>query len=213
MYNGRPTVFINDRPEYPMVYALTDVPGGRWSWEELPQHNIRSFSDEGVRLFQVDLFLDHLWKDDGTFDIEPARRQIRGILDVRPDAAVFFRFHVTAPKWWMRQHPEEWVKYADTDYVPEDSIAFPRIIESDNFPVARVSMASLPWKEEATEKLQEFLRELAETEEGRSLAGIQVANGVYGEWHNWGFYWHEPDVSEPMNRAFRELARKEVLDR
>ncbi len=106
-------------------------------------------------MFQVDLFLDHIWQQDATFDITPARKQIRGILDVCPEAGVFFRFHVTAPKWWMRQHPEEWVQYADTDYVPEDSIAFPRIIESDNSPVAQVSMASLPWREEATEKLHE----------------------------------------------------------
>jgi len=212
-HNGRPTIFINDHAEYPMVYALTDVPGGRWSWEELPQHNIKSFWHQGVRLFQIDLFLDHLWHEDGRFDITPARRQIQGILEVCPEAAVFFRFHVTAPRWWMHRHPEEWVKYADTDYVPEDTIAFPRIIESDNFPVSRVSMASLPWREQATEKLKEFLRELSDTDEGRALAGIQVANGVYGEWHNWGFYWHEPDVSEPMSRVFRSwLRRKYATD-
>ncbi len=50
LLNGRPTIMINSTPETPLIYALTDVPGGRWSWEELPQHNIRSFAEEGIRL-------------------------------------------------------------------------------------------------------------------------------------------------------------------
>ncbi len=203
MHNNRPTIFINNRPESPVIYALTDVPGGRWSWEELPQHNIRQFCTQGIRLFQVDLFFDHCWQPDGTMDISAARRQIAGILSVCPDASVFFRFHVTAPKWWMREHPDEWVRYADVEPRDESSEGMPRIIEEDNGPVRRVSMASLLWKSEATAKLREFLFALAATPEGNALAGIQVANGVYGEWHNWGFYHNEPDVSQPMERTFR----------
>ena len=34
LYQGKPTLFINDKPVYAMLYALTDVPGGRWTWEE-----------------------------------------------------------------------------------------------------------------------------------------------------------------------------------
>jgi hypothetical protein len=107
MHHNRPTIFINNKPESPVIYALTDTPGGRWTWEELPQHNIRQFWSSGIRLFQVDLWLDHCWQPDGTIDITLARRQIAGILSVCPRAAVFFRFHVTAPKWWMERHPEE----------------------------------------------------------------------------------------------------------
>jgi hypothetical protein len=204
MYHGRPTLFVNGRPSYPMIYALTDVPGGRWSWEELAQHNIRNFCEAGVHLFQVDLFLDHIWYEDGRFDITPARRQIAGILEVCPQAAVMIRFHVTAPKWWARSHPGEWVRYADTDYQEESTEGFPRIIEDDNYPVRRVSMASPSWREESGARLAEFLTALAGTPEGNALAAIQVANGVYGEWHNWGFYRNEPDVSSRMTEVFRE---------
>jgi hypothetical protein len=186
-----------------MVYSLTDVPGGRWAWEEVPQHNIRNFCERGIRLFQVDIAMDHVWHEDGRLDISLARKQIAGILEVCPEAAVFFRFHVTAPKWWLYKYPDEWVRYADTDYKDEEKIALPRIIESDNYPVRRVSMASEKWKSEASAKFREFLGALAETPEGGAVAGIQVANGVYGEWHNWGFYWHEPDIGIPMNRSFR----------
>ncbi|MDH3251472.1 MAG: hypothetical protein OEM41_01700 [Ignavibacteria bacterium] len=207
MYHGRPTLFVNDQPHYPMIYALTDVPGGRWSWEEVAQHNISNFCEAGVHLFQVDLFLDHIWHEDERFDITPAQKQIAGILEVCPQAAVMIRFHVTAPKWWTRTHPGEWVEYADTDYQDESTDGFPRIIEEDNYPVRRVSMASKLWREESGAKLSEFLTALARTPEGNALGGMQIANGVYGEWHNWGFYRNEPDVSKRMTQAFREWLR------
>ena len=206
-HNGRPTIFVNDMPLSPMVYALTDVPGGRWSWEEIARHNIREFGNQGLRLFQVDLFFDHLWSEDGRLDITPARKQIAGILEVCPEAAVIFRFHVTAPQWWTRSFPDEWVRYADTDYQDEPPDGLVRIIEEDNAPVRRVSMASTLWKSEASQRLAEFLRALAATPEGNALAGIQVANGIYGEWHNWGFFRNEPDISASMNRHFRAWLR------
>ncbi|MCC6395939.1 MAG: beta-galactosidase [Bacteroidetes bacterium] len=207
MHFNRPTIFINGSPESPVIYALTDVPGGRWSWEELPQHNIRQFCAQGIRLFQVDLFFDHCWMPDGTIDISSAVRQIAGVLSACPDAGVFFRFHVTAPKWWMRNHPEEWARYADVEPREESNEGMPRIIEDDNGPTQRVSMASALWKSEATEKLRAFLNALAATPEGNALAGVQVANGIYGEWHNWGFFRNEPDVSPPMEQAFRTWLR------
>jgi len=208
MHNNRPTLFINAVPESPVIYALTDTPGGRWSWEELPQHNISQVCPQGIRLFQVDLWFDHCWRPDGTIDLTVARKQIAGILQVCPRAAAFFRFHVTAPKWWLHAHPEEWVRYADAEPREESSEGFPRILEEDNGPAQRVSMASLPWKKEATAKLREFLLALAKTPEGNALAGVQVANGVYGEWHNWGFYHNEPDVSQPMEREFRSWLKR-----
>jgi hypothetical protein len=213
MHHGRPTIYIDQQPVSPMIYALTDVPGGRWSWEELPQHNIQLFSRSGIRLFQVHVFFEQMWREDGSLDITLARKQIRGILDACPDAAVIMRLQVTAPRWWMQKHPTEWVRYADTGYQDESDIGFPRIIEEDNFPVRRVSMASVAWRQEAGEILRRFLTALAATPEGNALAGIQPANGIYGEWHNWGFYRNEPDTSAPMNFEFRSwLAQRYGTD-
>ena len=118
-YRGRPTVFLNDTAVTPMIYALTDVPGGRMSWEELPRHNIARFARAGIRLFQVDVFLEQLWGEGESVDITLLRRQIAGVRDAAPGSGVIIRFHVTAPKWWMRKHPGEWVRYADTDYADE----------------------------------------------------------------------------------------------
>jgi hypothetical protein len=169
----------------------------------LPQHNLRNFYEAGIRLFQVDLWLEHIWTSSDSFDIGLARRQIGGLLQICPNAAVIIRFHVTAPRWWRDAHPEEWVRYADVGYMDEHPEGFPRILEEDNYPVRRVSMASEVWKSEGAGRLRQFLKGLASTPEGNALAGIQVADGIYGEWHNWGFFRNEPDVSEPMTAHFR----------
>ena len=118
--NGRPTLLVNDVPEYPMFYALTDVPGGRFSWEDVPAHNVSQFARiAGVRLFQFDLAMEHVWLEDGSVDLGVARRQLQGALSARPDAAVVFRLHVSPPRWWLRRHPEEQTGFLDTPTVPE----------------------------------------------------------------------------------------------
>ena len=203
-YKNKPTIFINGRPVAPLIYALTDVPGGRWSWEELPQRNIRLFADAGFELFQVDLFLEHYWLADNRFDLSLARKQLRGVLDACTEAAIQIRFHLNAPKWWMRKHPDENTLYADTVPRPDLDWGLNRIIEEDNGAPTRTSLASKLWKQEATDMLIRFCREFSETPEANALVSMQLAGGVYGEWHYWGFFEHEPDTSRPMIVHFRE---------
>ena len=81
---GKPMLFINDVPEYPMFYSLTDVPGGRWSWEEVPRYNLKSFCEIGIKLIQVDIAFDHIWKEDGTIVIDTVQKQMKGILGCLP---------------------------------------------------------------------------------------------------------------------------------
>ncbi|HZF62983.1 MAG TPA: hypothetical protein VEZ55_00780, partial [Chitinophagaceae bacterium] len=40
---GRPALFVNDKVEAPAFYSLTHAYGGRWSWEEVAQRNIKIF--------------------------------------------------------------------------------------------------------------------------------------------------------------------------
>lgn len=202
-YNGRPMIFLNGQQTYPVLYALTDVPGGRWSWEELPRYNLQSFCEQGIRLVQVDLAFDHVWKGDGRIDLDTARRQLRGVLDACSGAAIFIRFHVTPPKWWMLQHPEENTIYADTTSMPDIAWGMQRLIEDDEENPTRTSLASKIWIDEATPKLTAFLQQLQALPEANAIAGIQVAGGVYGEWHYWGFINNEPDMSQPMLNYFR----------
>lgn len=201
-YRGKPTIHLNGVPHPPIIYSLPDVPGGRWSWEEIQQHNLRQFYQQGVKLFQLDIFLDHVWLKDGSFDLKLAQKQVRGVLQICPEAGVFFRFHVRPPTWWVAKHPGENVVYGNVEASPDEEIGLTRILEADPRNPVRTSMASTLWKSDCGEKLAEFCRAFSQTPEGNALIGIQVANGVFGEWHQWGIMHHEADFSPPMETHF-----------
>ena len=204
MHQNRPSIFINGKPQSSVLYSLTDMPAGRWSWEELPQHNLKVFYDHGVRLFQLDISMEHMWKEDGSLDISMAQRQIQGLLEVCPDAAVFFRLHVNAPFWWQDKHREDLVVYADAETSPKIDYGLQSPLLDDPWAMERISLASQKWKEESIKMTSLFCQKLSKTREGRAVAGIQVACGVYGEWCYWGFAKNEPDLSKPMTEYFRK---------
>lgn len=203
-HKGRPTLMLNDAPQLPMLYALTDCPGGRWTWEEVPAWNIRNFTNQGIRLFHVSIWLEQMWQEDGTFSIELARKQIRGLVDICPNAAVFFRLHINSPMWWNRRYPQECTRFANGSTEEETMPGLRRIIDRDLERVSRHSMASLKWKSDTTEIIKRFCEELSATPEGDYLAGIHMASGVFHEWHYWGFIENEPDTSLPMTVYFRK---------
>ncbi|MBQ7792065.1 MAG: hypothetical protein IJ367_01040, partial [Clostridia bacterium] len=121
--------------------------------------------------------------------------EISGVLEANPNAKVILRVHVNPPYWWLRDNPDEQVLY---NGVPgtDDGESY-RLIRGDGERNMRVSLASEKWLKEAGERLAEFCRELSQTKEGESLIGIQVACGVYGEWHQWGI-----DTGKPMRERF-----------
>jgi hypothetical protein len=158
-WQGRPALFLDGQPEAPVFYALTDVPGGRWSWEEVPQHNLRNFCEAGIRLFQLDIFLEQLWTAPDTFRLDLAQRQIRGVLEVCPQAAVVFRFHLNPPAWWLAQHPAEQVAYeSDTLAQPFGPLHLSRLVQDDARLPVRASLASEQWRTDAAAKLADFCR-------------------------------------------------------
>jgi hypothetical protein len=204
---GKPTLFLRGKPVHACFYALTDCPGGRFSFEEGPRTSIERFVRAGFRLFQLDLFLEECWTQPGPLSIDLARRQIRGILDLCPDASVVLRWHLNAPEWWKRANPSELTRYANGDFEKIERTLPVRIIQDDLRRAPRVSLASELWFQSAREKTVELLRGLSKTAEGGALGGIHVACGVYGEWHYWGFMRNEPDVSEPMQQRFAEYRK------
>lgn len=202
-HNGRPTIFINDIPYTPAIYALTDCPGGRLSYEELPGNSIQGFVDMGFLLFQLDIWLDDMWNEDGRFDISIAKKQIKGVTDRCSDAKVFLRYHTTPPKWWNLKNLGELVDFADQSAKPEKMLpGIQRYLIQDLDTVYRHSFASEKWLNDSSDMLRRFLSELSKEPEAASLAGIQPATGVYGEHHYWAFMDHEPDTGPCMTEAF-----------
>ncbi len=208
LHNGRPTIFINAEQYSPIIYALTDCPGGRLSFEEIPGRSVRGFADMGFKLFQLDIWLDDMWNEDGTFDISIARKQIKGIINKCPEAKIFLRYHTTPPKWWNNKNPDELVDFADKPVSPEKALpGFQRYLIQDLDTVPRHSFASKKWMDDSTRMLKLFLSQLSNSEEGAFLAGLQPATGVYGEHHYWAFMKHEPDTGLRMTEAFRNYIK------
>lgn len=206
---GRPAIFINGEVYSPVIYALTDCPGGRLSYEEVPGFSIQGFVNMGFKLFQLDIWLDDMWSKDGSFDISIAKKQIKGITDKCPDAKVFLRYHTTPPKWWNQNYPDEMVDFADCPVGPEKKLpGAQRYLIQDLDAVYRHSFASKKWLYDSTKMLIYFLHELSKTDEGASLAGLQPATGVYGEHHYWAFMKHEPDTGPCMTAAFRDFLKE-----
>ena len=205
MNNNRPTIFINQKPVAPLLYALVDR---RFSWFKMPQYNIKQFADvAGIKMVQVDIFLDEIWLSDGSLKLDTAIMQMRGVLDVVPDAGIFLRLHVNAPKWWQARHPEESIVYGNTEATGK-GVFSQTWMNGDVSNVSRFSLASKKWINSASEVVQKFCKELSKTPEGNALVSIQVACGVYGEWHYFGFLDNDPDLSVPMTSYFREWLKK-----
>lgn len=204
MHKGRATLFVDNQPVYPMIYSLTDTPGGRWTWEEIARENLENFRDAGVHLVQVDIWLEYIWTPDGRLDIDLVRRQVAGALAVDPAAAISIRLHVNAPAWWNAANPGEITEYADGPVADIPMRGLHRLLENDLERTPRASMASLKWREEAGAKVRELLRRFAVTPEGQRVYAFHPSCGVYHEWHYWGFIQHDPDTGPCMTRFFRQ---------
>jgi hypothetical protein len=213
-YKGRPTLFLNGKPETPIIYSITDSPGGRWTHEEVPQWNIRAFANRGVKMFQFSIWLQDIWTRDERgrdhLDMESVRRQFRGVLEAVPGAAIFMRLHINAPIWWDRAHPEETVAYSDVEaFYQEPAHGLRRNTTMADLNGQKVhSLASVRWREETSAILRRFYSELAALPEGNALFAVNLCDGVSHEWHYWGFLDHDPDTGPAMTAYFRAFLAK-----
>ena len=209
---GRPTLLINEVAYAPLIYALSDCPGARNSWEEVPQRNITEFYRQGVRLFQLDVWLNQILAADGSIDITYAERQIHGVTAVAPDGAVMLRLHLNPTTEWCETHPDECVGYADTTPIDPPRHGLMRPLADDGARPLRASFYSKVWQDWAHTTLTEFCEKLSATPAGNSLFGIQLAYGVYGEWHQFGFIHHDPDTGAAAMKAYRTWLQKKYQD-
>lgn len=181
---------------------------GEISFDEQPRQSIRQFAAIGFKLYQLDLFLEDCLPKPGALGITLARRQIRGVLEACPDAGVVLRWHLNAPARWKEQNPDELARYANGEAEVPDRKLPVRCMQDDLRRTPWASIASSAWLEFASKHTVELLWQLAKTPEGNALIGVYVANGVYGEWHYWGFMRNKPDVAKPMQEHFAAWRRK-----
>jgi len=104
-HNGRPAIWVNGQPLPPLMYSGTEH--SRDTWQGRPHQSLTEFGSLGYRIIQTDFWLKYSLREDGTFDWPGVRKQLDGILDAVSNAMIVARINVSAPPWWLHNHPGE----------------------------------------------------------------------------------------------------------
>lgn len=195
--DGSPGLYIDEKKVAPVIFALSDIPGSAAN-TYYAYRNITNFKNCGINLVCIDVEIRNGWYKTSPFDFEAIKAEIADILEINDHSKLILRLHVNAPYWWMKDHPQELVKYKNFETIDDGEQL--RLIKNDHNHHIRVSLASELWKKEAGEKLAIVCSQLSETPEGEAVVGIQVALGVNGECLQWG-----EDISQPMVLRFRKM--------
>lgn len=198
---GSPALYVDGERQIPMLLGLSDFPGAS-TITAYAQKNIANFASVGIHLLSADVQLCNGWHKHSPFDIDSIRAEIAAAMEADPETHVLLRFHVNPPYWWVKDNPDECVRYRDFELI-DDGEHRGRLIANDSSHHLRASIASEKWLLETGEKIRECCEMLWDTPEGRAVLGIQVAYGLWGEWSQFG-----PDRSKPMIRRFRRFLRE-----
>ena len=199
--DGRSRLYIDSKETPPIIYGLSDFPGAAAN-THYAYKNIKSFGEQGINIVTADSGLHLGWHKRSPYDPEAITAEIEAVMDTNPNAKILLRLHLNPPYWWLRDNPGECVIYRtpEGDHAGLDDGEQDRLIRTDKARDIRASFASEKWIREATEKLKDFLNSIKGTRAGEGLIGIQLAYGMFGEWHQFGV-----DVSEPMKRRFKRF--------
>lgn len=200
--DGVAALLVDGRRTLPVMYGLSDLPGSR-SGSHQAQKAIAAFGKAGVDIVCVDTWLGLGWRKTTPFDAEGLLAEVAYVRDANPRAKVVIRLHMNAPYWWMRDNPGECTVYRTPqgDHPGIDNGENDRLIKDDLSEHCRVSLASEKWRRDASAVLRQFCRILTKAPEGESVIGIQIACGVFGEWHQWG-----TDVGPAMTAYYHRYA-------
>jgi hypothetical protein len=191
-HHGSPAVWINDTPVFAVAYSDVGAPSKK---------HAKQFGNAGVHLHELYSAGSLGWLGPGQFTHDSVDHSVLTLLDGDPDAYFFPRVSIRAPEWWLRAHPGELIKYADTSEDVND------VYGGTRWP----SLASELWRKQAGEALREYVRHMQKSAYADRLIGYHIDGGIYGEWHYHGSE-YLPDTSEPMTQAFRRWLRREYKD-
>ena len=171
--NGRPAIFIEDKPYPPMMATIRTMKDGRDIIFD--REYFKSLGDAGVKIYF--LICDTLWlKPDA---IELFRTEAEALLEVVPDAYIIPRIGMHPTNKWIEENPDECVRYSDGS-----SPAVHLFTESYEKDIpAHYSLASQKWREAAGEALKETWTELMKLPYADRIIGCFFAAGGTSEWY------------------------------
>ncbi len=173
-WRGSPTVHINGKPDFAFAY-LNHVGDRDRYYSQMAEAGVRFLSLGGG-----------IGATPEGFDPTGCDAPFLEALRQQPEALMFPRVGVTAPEWWLEEHPDQRVVFDDGTTGPQ-------------------SMFSEAWLEAACEWIEDYSRYIRNSPYADHVMGIHICSGVSAEWQSWGLWSDQRGVfSAPALQAWRE---------
>ncbi|HNX33888.1 MAG TPA: beta-galactosidase [Kiritimatiellia bacterium] len=164
-HQGKPTMFVNGVPRFPMAY--TSYYPEPFRYQQMGEHNVHFYS---VTLTLTDKWLGGdkpvkwntpgLWRGPDEVDLSVVETSLKKILDADPNALIFPRLFCDSPAWWDLLHPEE------TN--GEGTLGGQ---------ARRQSFSSLVWRRDTAAAVKKIVRAVTASKFGDHVIGFMVTAG------------------------------------
>ena len=136
---------------------------------------LRELGKAGIEIFF--LICDPDWLYEGAFD--QLMEDARVLCEEVPAAKIFLRLGVHPSVQWIRDHPDEMMRY-------QDGTVIPAVVGTESYTGSYPGMYALysaAWREEAEKHVIGFLRDLKKTPLAEHFIGVFLAGGNTSEWY------------------------------
>ncbi|MBQ4480440.1 MAG: beta-galactosidase [Victivallales bacterium] len=148
----------------------------------------------GFQLYRMFWELSSYWKHDGTVDFATLDKDVEELLSANPAAHAILGFRLTAPGWWMKEHPDELCKYLDG--------------KTDGHYGLLPSTASNRWLAAAAECTRQLVEHVEHSWYASRIIGYMPCALSGPEWVLTHKYNSPPDYSDCMRDYFRNFLRE-----
>ncbi len=171
-HNGYPALFI-DGKIYPPMTAL--IRTRKFDEFNVDKNYYKALGESGIKVFYI--VCDTLWLSSDAVDKFKEEADI--LLSVVPDAYIIPRISLHPTEEWMKNNPDEIVKYSDGRNIPTRLYmeTFQRIMDG------MYSLCSEKWREDAGCALMETIDELMKLKCADRIAGFFLCAGGTSEWY------------------------------
>ncbi len=161
-----------------------------WQGTPLPGKE-KTFAQAGIHIYTCDIGqLNTSMVAPGRYDWSCIGEYLTTLGQSDPEGLLIPRFQMTPPDWWIKQNPDQMMKYSSGINPGTRNFSF-------------ASFSSELWRKEVKKALADLLDYLARHPDGWRMAGINIC---YGQAHEWvyGFFDGNFDFSAVQLEGFKK---------
>jgi hypothetical protein len=201
MYQGVPTLHVNDRP----VYAMLMIPSC-YTWDgknEEITNSCRDFAAAGINMYGdligniSCLTCSGWWLAEDHYDFTIVDQRIHALMGANPNALILLRIDLSPPQWWLDKHPEQ------------HSHCFK---DGKTFSSGCVSIASELWENDYEAMMRNLIRHIETSDYADHLFGYMPSGGGSGEWFWPGQELGNIDYGPAARDRFRKWLKQKYAD-